>query len=610
MKMKIAKRTQIKKSPSHRQFKESLRCFHHARTKTNPVQANSPACFPAAVDNGLVRPRNLLAAILFLQGNLISSINTFQVEVAGIVPAEKCRTKEKSLVTTKVEEKKIMKGHIRDWFLLPVLAAGLGLMPAGRLAGQTFTNLHSFTAVVSTTNSDGANPSCSLVFYGNALYGTTEDGGTYGKGTVFAINPGGGNPTNLHVFSATATNGLGVYTNGDGSSPAANLLLSGNTFYGTAEFGGLNGHGTVFSVHPDGTAFTNLYNFSAETTNELGRYTNSDGAAPQCGLVSSGNTLFGTASSGGSSGNGTVFRLNTDGTGFTNLHSFTAYSSGFPSTNSDGYYPQAGVVLSGNALYGTAVYGGAFGKGTVFKVNTDGTVFTNLHTFAATVSSTNGDGAMPFPGLALSGNILYGMATYGGAKGHGTVFAINTDGSGFTNLYNFTGYPLDGQNPLGGLILSGRTLYGMTEFGGSADDGAVFKGSTDGSGFTNLYSFTPPLGTYPNYYNSDGFYPYASLILSGNTLYGTTLEGGTSGFGVVFSLTLPAPPQLTITRSGTNVIVTWPANAAWFALQFTTNLVPPAVWNTNLPVPVVVNGQNTVTNPIAGSQKFFRLTGG
>jgi uncharacterized repeat protein (TIGR03803 family) len=522
----------------------------------------------------------------------------------GHCAPEKCRAKEKSLVTTKAEEKKIMKGHIQNRFLLPVLAAGLGLVLTGRLAAQTFTNLHSFTALVSTTNSDGANPSCSLVLYGSALYGMTEDGRTNGKGTVFAINLSGGNPTNVHVFSATATNGLGVYTNVDGTSPAANLLLSGNTFYGTAEFGGLNGHGTVFSVHLDGTAFTNLYSFSAETTNELGRYTNSDGVAPQCGLVLSGNTLFGTASSGGSSGNGTVFRLDTDGTDFTNLHSFTTSSRGFPSTNSDGYYPQAGVVLSGNALYGTAVYGGVFGRGTVFKVNTDGAVFTNLHSFTALVSSTNSDGALPFAGLVLSGNTLYGTADEGGSKADGTVFAINTDGSAFTNIYNFIGYPQGGQNPLGGLILSGHTLYGMTEFGGSADVGAVFKSSTDGSGFTNLYSFTAP----NNSTNSDGYYPYASLILSGNTLYGTTLEGGTSGFGVVFSLTLPPPPQLTITRSGTNVVVAWPANFNGFTLEFATNLVPPAVWNTNLPVPVAVNGQFTVTNAISGSKKFYGLT--
>jgi hypothetical protein len=67
-------------------------------------------------------------------------------------------------------------------------------------------------------------------------------------------------------------------------------------------------------------------------------------------------------------------------------------------------------------------------------------------------------------------------------------------------------------------------------------------------------------------------------------------------------------PQLTIIPSGANVILTWPANAAGFTLQSTTNLVSPAVWITNSPAPVVVNGQNAVTNPISGTQKFYRLS--
>jgi hypothetical protein len=80
----------------------------------------------------------------------------------------------------------------------------------------------------------------------------------------------------------------------------------------------------------------------------------------------------------------------------------------------------------------------------------------------------------------------------------------------------------------------------------------------------------------------------------------------------VFSLSLgpaSAPqPQLTIIPSGTNVILTWPTNAIVFTLQSTTNLVSPVVWNTVSPAPVIVNGQNTVTNSISGSQKFYRLS--
>jgi uncharacterized repeat protein (TIGR03803 family) len=163
------------------------------------------------------------------------------------------------------------------------------------------------------------------------------------------------------------------------------------------------------------------------------------------------------------------------------------------------------------------------------------------------------------------------------------------------------------------VILSGNTLYGTANSGGSSGWGTVFAVNTDGSGFTNLYSFTATLGTEGGYgTNSDGVLPVGGLILSGNILYGTAGGGGSSGNGTVFSLTLPAP-QLTITTSGTNVIMTWPTNSAGFdytgyTLLSTTNLASPAVWATNSPAPVVVNGQFTVTNPLSGTQQFYQLS--
>src|SRR5450759_2288652 len=213
---------------------------------------------------------------------------------------------------------------------------------------------------------------------------------------------------------------------------------------------------------------------------------------------------------------------------FTTLHSFTY--------GSDGAFPYAGLILSGNTLYGTAYDGGSSGNGTVFKVNPDGTGFTNLHSFTALSNSTNSDGAYPEAGLILSGNTLYGTTSGGGSSGDGTVFAVNTNGTGFTTLHSFT-------------------------------------------------------------YGSDGLWPYAGLILSGNTLYGTTSGGGSSSDGTVFSLSLP-PAQLTIIPYGANVILTWPTNAAGFTLQSTTNLVSPAVWSTVSPGPVVIGGQNVVINPV------------
>jgi hypothetical protein len=102
------------------------------------------------------------------------------------------------------------------------------------------------------------------------------------------------------------------------------------------------------------------------------------------------------------------------------------------------------------------------------------------------------------------------------------------------------------------------------------------------------------------------YIPNAGLTVFGNVLYGTTISGGSSGYyGTLFSLSLP--PQLTAFRSAADLVLIWPTNSSGFTLQSTTNLGSSAVWSTNSPVPVVVNGQNAVTNPISGAQQFYRL---
>jgi uncharacterized repeat protein (TIGR03803 family) len=498
-----------------------------------------------------------------------------------------------------------MKNHIQNLFLLPALIAGLGLILTGRATAQTFTNLYNFSVDFeffngNVSNSDGYGPNGSLILSGNTLYGTASQGGSWGSGTVFAVNTDGSDFTNLHSFTA-ASGSYPNYTNSDGNNPSAGLILAGNTLYGTASSGGTNGNGTVFAISTSGAVFTNLHSFSAEATNSLGRHTNSDGYNPVAGLVLSGNTLYGTASAGGTNGCGTVFAINTNGTGFTNLHSFTA-TSGSLLTNSDGATPVAGLILSGNTLYGTASSGGTNGNGTVFAVNTNGTGFTVLHTFAATTVPypyTNSGGANPHGGLLLAGSTLYGTTLWGGSGGAGTVFAINTNGTGFTTLHSLTNS--DGANPSASLILSGNTLYGI--------GGNVFAVNTNGSNFTVLMTFPAGLqydsdnGTETN---SVGYDSVGSLLFSGNTLYGTTWSGAIYGSGTVFSISLS--PQLTIMHSGTNVIVTWPASFTGFTLEFATNLVPPTVWQTNSTASVVISGQNTVTNPISGTKQFYRLT--
>jgi len=473
---------------------------------------------------------------------------------------------------------------------LTLMLACLGFS-AMSAAAQTCTTLHAFT-----NSPDGANPRAGLILSGNTFYGTTVLGGSSGVGMVFRINPDGTCLTNLHSFPVVSGS---KSTNKEGAYVAVILVLSGNTLYGTSYYGGTSGNGTVFRINTDGTSFTNLHNFTATSNNGSYAYTNSDGAGPAGGLTISGNTLYGTTSDGGSSGAGTVFGINTDGTGFTNLHSLIA--------SSDGSGSEAGLILSGNTLYGTAGGGGFWGVGTVFRINTNGTCFTNLHSFSGIYSFGNSEGSGPEGSLVFSGSTLYGTTVSGGGSGVGTVFRINNDGTCFTNLYNFTALNgninSDGAEPIGGFTLSGNTLYGTAYTGGSSGKGTIFAINTDGTGFTNLHSFTATSGT--KSINSDGAVPFASLLFSGNNLYGMASAGGSTGDGALFKLSLPGP-QLTLTASRTNVILAWPTNDTVFALEFTTNLVP-AAWITNSTVPVVNGGQDVVTNAIAGTQKFYRL---
>jgi len=495
---------------------------------------------------------------------------------------------------------------IQPFFLLPLLIAVPALTPASWAAAQTLNIVHTFAAIppgpAPSTNYDGAYPLAGLVLSGNTLYGTAERGGTNnsdGNGTVFAVSLNGSNFTTLHNFSA---NGSGSPANSDGALPFGGLVLSGGTLYGTTASGGTNGQGTVFAININGSNFMVLHHF--QPTYEG---TNGDGTLPEAGLVLSGNTLYGTATGGGTNGNGTVFAVNTNGSNFTVLHTFKALVS---NTNSDGAVPLAGLIIAGSTLYGTAEEGGTNGNGTVFAVNTNGLNFTTLHHFAG----YPGEGSFPLAGLVLSGDTLYGTTSEGGTNANesGTIFAINTNGANFATLHNFNGTPGDGAQPVAGLFLSGSTLYGTTQAGGTNGYGTIFAVSTNGTGFTNLYVFSPAAYSAVSLTNSDGTEPSAGLILAGNTLYGTAQDGGTNGYGTVFGLALgsvsASPPKLALTPAGPDVILTWPTNAAGFTVDSATNLSPPIVWTTNATAPVVVSTNNVVTNAITGNRKFYRLS--
>jgi len=435
--------------------------------------------------------------------------------------------------------------------ILPeVFAFAFGTVFSVSTNGTGLTDLCIFTET-----SGAADPATGLTLSGNTLFGTTGAGGTNGNGTLFEINTNGSGYVEFHDFTADNPG-----TNADGADPRGALVLSGGTFYGTTRYGGTGGFGTVFKMNSDGTGFTNIYSFA-----------NTDPATPIAALVVSGSTLYGMTPQGGN-GFGSVFKVNTDGSGYTNIYKFNG---------TDGSIPTAGLTLSGNTLYG-ATQDGGLGAGNLFQVNTDGTHYTNIYNFTGGT-----DGANPGTFLVLSNNVLYGTAYHGGTNGQGTAFKINTDRSGFTVLHMFAGTNSSGAGP-GDLLLSGGTLYGGTFYGGTSNKGTIFKMDTAGNNFTVLKNFTG---------GSDGAGPNTTLVLSSNTLYGTTQAGGLSGHGTVFSLGVLTPIPLNITNINRVVVLNW--SDSTFLLQAST-----LVTGTYTNVP---GATSPYTNTFKETTKFFQL---
>jgi uncharacterized repeat protein (TIGR03803 family) len=477
-------------------------------------------------------------------------------------------------------------------------------------AGVIFTSLYSCTC----TN-DGANPEAALVQGSDGyLYGTTTYGGTNDAGSVFKISTNGV-LTTLYTFGSVSN----MYAEAlDGAYPNASLVQgSDGNLYGTTEGGGyggdsggdsLGGHGG--SIFGDGTIFkistngilTILYRFEA-----TGTY---DGESPETALMQGNDgNFYGTTYD-------TAFKITTNGV-LTTL-AFFSMADGYP----NGFDLEAALVQGSDGnFYGTTLEGGIgynsyspdnTAAGTVFQISTNG-VLTSLHTF----SSTN-DGAYPQAELiqGSDGNFYgttSGQSPTGRPPSRGTIFKISANGL-LTSLHSFTGQ--DGSYPYAALVQgSDGSLYGTTYVGGTNNSGTVFKINPDGTGFTTLFTFSARTqisegsGVVTNTY---GAFPQASLILVGNTLYGTTSGGSMNGFGTVFSLTLPVPPQLSIIADGANTVLAWPADAtgfndAGYTLECATNLIPPIAWQTNSTTPIVIGGQDVIINPITGSQQFFRL---
>lgn len=373
---------------------------------------------------------------------------------------------------------------------------------------------------------DGGDPKGSLTFANNFLFGRTSGTSAKGNGDgiIFHIDTAGANYTIDHLFTGAKP---------DGNDPRHSAMtLNGTVLYGTTLIGGKQNTGTIFSINDDGMGYSTplLYSFD-----KGGKKNNGD--MPHSCFASNNGALYGMTSQGGTkglpNGDGTIFSFDPQTKIYTRLYSFDGAKHG-----SD---PHGQPILdpNGTTLYGMTRAGGKHGVGVVFSYDVNSKTFTKLHDFScpgtnsAPACINKNDGATPDHGtLVQSGTTLFGLTSAGGKSGLGTIFSYELTQKKFIVLHSFgPNTTNDGLNPFGSLILNNTTLYGTTRLGGTFTSGTVFQINTDGTGYARVHDFQG--GTF------DGANPIDNVILVNGVLYGMTEAGGKCNLGVIFSVTLP-----------------------------------------------------------------------
>ena len=354
-------------------------------------------------------------------------------------------------------------------------------------AGWTFETLHGFTW------EEGSRAVGSPTFGTNGmLYGLHAAGGEQGLGTLYRWSPGDGSFAVLQHFA---------YSDSGPSAPESGLVMGQDGMLrGTSSFGGEAFRGTIFTV--DGaeavamrcefTADTNLfsplgalvegkpgifygttrdsvYRFNAGNgkVKELHRFAGGDGSGCESALVfGPDGKLWGTNPFGGGANKGTIFRLNPDGSGFEVVKTL---GQAF-----DGSGPGGSLLLGSDGnLYGVTSGGGAFGRGVAYRISASGK-FTALHHFAG----GDNDGAYPRCALVEGADgALYGTTVEGGnaPQSYGTVFRMTRKGK-VSLLHRFDGTGAGGATPVGALRFGADGwLYGTNQSGGEGGAGVLYR---------------------------------------------------------------------------------------------------------------------------------------
>lgn len=331
------------------------------------------------------------------------------------------------------------------------------------------------------------------------FYGTLRYGGAANSGSVVRIEADGSGFTYLYHLQGT-----------DGKNPFGNLTQANDGFlYGTTSVEGANGGGTLFRIKADGTQFKVIYNFSDLS----GRFANNV-------IQADDGKLYGVTQAGGFYSHGSIFSINTDGSGFTILKYFN--DSAAPKS---GQLPRGGLVQGPDGLlYGINSRGGDFGDGVLFRISKDGSGFLRVVQFKQDIT-----GSVPgYEVIFGSDGRIYGMTAGGGTYQQGTVFSVNPDGTNFVQLHSFEDTDTE-QSPLGsnpfGKLVDGTDgyLYGTTAKGGTNSQGTIFRIGKDGNGFSIMVNLEERAGNPGN----GPLVEAAPGVFLGMTTDGGSQNGGT-----------------------------------------------------------------------------------
>jgi uncharacterized repeat protein (TIGR03803 family) len=367
-----------------------------------------------------------------------------------------------------------------------------------------------------------------LLFYQWQENGTNlTDGGNISGSTTSTLALGNVSSADAGTYKVVVSNSLGTNTSTGTMLTVLSVTAPGVTmstlysFTGGSDGGNPNG----LAQTADGNFFGTTQNGGLNSSGTVFKMApggvpivlypfmgGNDGGHPQNVLVQGADgSFYGTTFDGGFSDNGTVFNVNSNGSLTTLV--------GFNITNGD--LPFAGLTSGADGnYYGTTYQGGASGRGSVYKM-TPGGQLTTLYSFTDTA-----DGGFVYGGLARGADgSFYGTTYAGGSANGGTLFKVTTNGL-LTTLISFNG--TDGSFPYAGVVQDENgNFYGVTSGGGGQGAGTIFKWSSGGI-FTTLYSFTG---------GTDGAQPVGGLMQGGDgNFYGTTAYGGSYGDGTVFRM--------------------------------------------------------------------------